>query len=90
MIRWRKDIENAPRDGTEIDVWCVELEYGTAETFNGRRLADVAWRVPYIPGGDNKDTDYCWCTWDRGWIERIEYPGYRVTHWSPINPPEEE
>ena len=79
--QWRP-ISDAPRDGTNIDVW-VGGEFP-------RRIADVSWREPtdsewWVHGGDTIDVPDA--TWFDGFgpLGRDQPP----THWLPLPPPPE-
>jgi hypothetical protein len=81
MSGWQP-IETAPKDGTEIDVWCGG-EFP-------RRVTCASWREPtesewWSHGGDTIDTpDACWhdCF---GPLGKDNTP----THWMPLPAPPE-
>lgn len=66
-------IDTAPKDGTEIDLWCVTYEltdrqYGTVLKV-GRRFPDARFKA---------ETYDDWISTDG---EMIQARGYRPTHW---------
>lgn len=82
MDSWRDiKMDPPPKDGTKIDLWVVRLEYGTAETFDGRREADVWWGRPHYGGDDFRDPS--WIKRTGPWIESVVNEPYRATHWMP-------
>lgn len=68
---WR-DIESAPRDGTEMDLWC------DIEGYRPGRVTNCVWM--HGPSGPD------WYTrGERGW-EPIGAIGVTPTHWMPLPP----
>ncbi len=70
---WRDDMENAPRDGTVIDL------YGTRNQRPGR-FPDARWSED-TSGGQRLGT-YSWS--HRGWDI---YGAFNYTHWMLVPPP---
>ena len=79
-MEWRSDMENAPRDGTVIDIWVEFLDY--ADRDSDKLTTIAAYRV----------SDVCW--WDGAWRdedgnddERLSDRNYRVIAWMPLPAP---
>lgn len=84
MSDWQ-DISTAPKDGTQIDVWCVWSNFrGDVERY---RMTDVWWKDTY--GGWVAMFNFGDAGTDPELIEHYDKnkSTTRITHWMPIPEP---
>lgn len=78
-------IETAPKDGTEIILFCPQGDGTTGSTF---RLTSGSWFIPPLlgtvsdPEVDEQEPP-AWLSWDGGFSEETMMP----THWMPLPEP---
>lgn len=77
MSEWQP-IETAPKNGTVIDLWCVN-DMEPTHIVGGYRFTDCIWLTEFtlVPRWVSRNDD-----------STVEDSGWRVTHWSqPLPPP---
>lgn len=84
MTEWRP-IETAPKDGTEIILFCPRGDGTPGKTY---RLTSGSWFIPptctYTPDPEEDfDEPPSWLSWDGGFSENTMMP----THWMPLPEP---
>lgn len=73
--RWQT-IDNAPKDGQPVDLWC-----------DGSRHVDCQWMVPKPVPSKWKDDEKTWCYYHAQWEDWVELSPSIPTHWMRVEPP---
>jgi len=81
---WRFDLENAPRDGTAVDLWAI-YHCENPPSSSGERYADSGWHKDFQGEGwrDRGNNVLEWQDAD----EESGRQGRRVVAWRAITPP---
>lgn len=86
-MTWRP-IETAPKDGTLVDLWCVDPAGEFVPEGGGIRLTDCGWDD--VSGWtrimDDGDEDIV-----QDWVDNpLGLPPWKPTHWMPLPEPPED